>query len=304
MKGVVFKSTGSWYQVQGSDEKLYSCRVRGKIRLEELKETNPVAVGDYVEISPDGDEAVITELLPRENYIVRQSVKKTGHVHVIAANIDQALLIVTLSQPRTSLGFIDRFTVAAEAFRIPQVLVFNKSDLWKEGEQQQAREWQQLYTLVGVTCLTTSGLREDQNNLRDILSGKKTLMAGLSGAGKSTLLNKLSDTIRQKTSEISGFSSKGTHTTTFAEMFRLDASTYIIDTPGIKELGLVDMTPEEISDYFPEMRDIRLQCRYGSKCLHISEPGCEVKRALEDGRVAQSRYSSYARMISGEDNRK
>jgi ribosome biogenesis GTPase len=304
MKGVVFKSTGSWYQVQGSDQKLYSCRVRGKIRLEGLKETNPVAVGDYVEIIPDGDEAVITELLPRENYIVRQSVKKTGHIHVIASNIDQALLIVTLSQPRTSLGFIDRFTVAAEAFRIPQVLVFNKSDLWKEREEQQARECQQLYRSIGVTCLTTTALRDDQQELKDVLAGKKTLMAGLSGAGKSTLLNKLSDNIRQKTSEISGFSSKGTHTTTFAEMFRLDTSTYIIDTPGIKELGLVDMTPEEISDYFPEMRELRLGCRYGSKCLHISEPGCEVKKAVEEGRVASSRYGNYVRMVSGEDNRK
>jgi ribosome biogenesis GTPase len=304
MKGVVFKSTGSWYQVQGSDEKLYSCRVRGKIRLEGLKETNPVAVGDYVEIMPDGDEAVITELLPRENYIVRQSVKKTGHIHVIASNIDQALLIVTLSQPRTSLGFIDRFTVAAEAFRIPQVLVFNKSDLWKESEVQQASECLHLYRSIGVTCLATTALRDDQQELKDVLAGKKTLMAGLSGAGKSTLLNKLSDDIRQKTSEISGFSSKGTHTTTFAEMFRLDASTYIIDTPGIKELGLVDMTPEEISDYFPEMRELRLGCRYGSKCLHISEPGCEVKKAVEEGRVASSRYGNYVRMVSGEDNRK
>jgi ribosome biogenesis GTPase len=304
MKGLVYKSTGSWYQVQGDNEKMYACRVRGRIRLQDIKETNPVAVGDYVEIETNGTEPVITGLLPRENYIVRQSVKKTGHSHVIAANIDQALLIATLSQPRTSLGFIDRFTVAAESFRIPQVLVFNKSDLWSEAERMQVNEWNQVYSSVGVLCLMTSGRQDDQSALIKILSGKKTLVAGLSGAGKSTLLNKLSDTIRQKTSEISGFSSKGTHTTTFAEMFRLDASTYVIDTPGIKELGLVDMKAEELSDYFPEMRDLRNGCRYGSKCLHISEPGCEVKKALLTKTIAESRYLSYVRMVSGEDNRK
>ena len=304
MKGLVLKSTGSWYQVLGSDNKIYASRVRGKIRLEEIKETNPVAVGDFVEIYPDGDEAVISELLPRENYLVRQSVKKTSHSHVIAANIDQALLIVTLAMPKTSLGFIDRFCVAAESFRIPQILVFNKSDLWDDDQKIQADAWKTLYESLGVTCLVTTGLAPVQHELRKILSGKKTLMAGLSGAGKSTLLNKLSDSIRQKTSEISGFSSKGTHTTTFAEMFRLDEHTFIIDTPGIKELGLVDMAPEEISDYFQEMRDMRASCRYQSKCLHISEPGCAIRAAVETGRIAESRYASYVRMISGEDNRK
>jgi ribosome biogenesis GTPase len=304
MKGLVLKSTGSWYQVQGSDDKIYACRVRGRIRLEEIKETNPVAVGDYVEMLLDGDEAVITDLLPRENYLVRQSVKKTGHAHVIAANIDQALLIVTLSHPRTSIGFIDRFSVAAESFRIPQVLVFNKSDLWDTEQRETALQWQTLYTSIGVTCLTTTGLRSEQNELRNVLMGKKTLMAGLSGAGKSTLINKLADEIRQRTSEISDFSSKGTHTTTFAEMFRINPTTYIIDTPGIKELGLVDMEPEEISDYFPEMRELRTQCKYGSKCLHLSEPGCVVKLAVERGQIARSRYTNYARMVSGEDNRK
>jgi ribosome biogenesis GTPase len=304
MKGLVLKSTGSWYQVLGSDGKTYSCRVRGKIRLEEIKETNPVAVGDFVMISPDGDEAVISELLPRENYLVRQSVKKTGHSHVIAANIDQALLIVTLAMPKTSLGFIDRFCVAAESFRIPQVLVFNKSDLWDNDQKKQADAAKKLYESIGVTCLVTSGLATAQDELRQLLTGKKTLMAGLSGAGKSTLLNKLSDSIRQKTSEISGFSSKGTHTTTFAEMFRLDESTFIIDTPGIKELGLVDMAAEEISDYFQEMRELRASCKYVSRCLHLSEPGCAIKAAVEAGRIAASRYESYVRIISGEDNRK
>lgn len=304
MKGLVLKSTGSWYQVLGTDEKIYACRVRGRIRLEEIKETNPVAVGDYVEMLLDGEEAVITDLLPRENYLVRQSVKKTGHAHVIAANIDQALLIVTLALPRTSIGFIDRFTVAAESFRIPQVLVFNKSDLWDDDQRTVASQWKDLYTSIGLTCLTTSGLQPHQEELRSVLGGKKTLMTGLSGAGKSTLLNNLSEGIHQKTSGISDFSSKGTHTTTFAEMFRLDPTTYIIDTPGIKELGLLNMEQEEISDYFPEMRELRHQCKYGSKCLHLSEPACAIKPAVERGQIAQSRYTNYVRMVSGEDNRK
>lgn len=304
MKGTVLKSTGSWYQVLGDDGATYSSRVRGKIRLEEIKETNPVAVGDYVEIEPEDTEAVITGLLPRDNFIVRQSVKKTGHSHVIAANVDQAMLIVTLSRPRTSPGFIDRFTVAAEAFRIPQTLVFNKADLWDEEEKSEVAYWIALYSSIGLKCLTTSAIRQEQDDLRKLLSGKKTLVAGLSGAGKSTLLNKLSDTIRQRTSKVSDMTSKGTHTTTFAEMFRIDESTFIIDTPGIKELGLVDMSPEEVSDYFPEMRELRHDCKYGSKCLHLSEPQCEIKTALLDGRVTESRYNSYVRIVSGEDNRK
>lgn len=304
MKGLVLKSTGSWYQVLGSDNKTYTCRVRGKMRMEEIKETNPVAVGDFVDIVTDSGEPIISELLPRENYIVRQSVKKAGHAHVIAANVDQALLVVTVSHPRTSLGFIDRFTVAAESFRIPQVLVFNKSDLWDDDQRELVLTWKELYASLGITCIETSGLLKDQGELRAQLSGKKTLMAGLSGAGKSTLLNNLSDAILQKTSEISDFSSKGTHTTTFAEMFMLDDKTFIIDTPGIKELGLVDMSPEEVSDYFVEMRELRSGCRYGSKCLHMSEPGCKVKETVEKGLIAESRYVNYVRIVSGEDNRK
>jgi len=304
MKGTILKSTGSWYSVLGKDGRLYASRVRGKLRLEEIKETNPVAVGDYVEIEPEGTEAIITDLLPRDNYIVRQSVKKTGHSHVIAANVDQAMLLVTLSRPRTSVGFIDRFTVAAEAFRIPQVLVFNKQDTWTDDEQEDVNKLMAMYIQTGAACVATSALRDDQMELKKLIAGKKTLVAGLSGAGKSTLLNKLSDTIRQRTSDISDMTSKGIHTTTFAEMFRLDDSTFIIDTPGIKELGLVDMKPEEVSDYFAEMRELRNGCKYGSKCLHISEPQCAVKSAVENGQISGSRYNSYLRIVSGEDNRK
>lgn len=306
MKGLVMKSTGSWYDVLADDGNMYTTRIRGKIRLEDIKETNPVAVGDHVEIafSDRGDEKVITNLLPRENYIARKAVKKSGQSHVIAANIDQALLLVTLSFPRTSLGFIDRFTVLAEAFRIPQVIVFNKRDILSEEEYEFVKDLVGLYESLNVRCLVTSALQDAQTELKKIIKGKKTLVTGHSGSGKSTLLNKLSGSINQKTSEVSDFSSKGTHTTTFAEMFRLDEDTFIIDTPGIKELGMVDIKPEEVSDYFVEMRDLRLECKFGARCLHVNEPSCAVKDAVEKGKIAIPRYESYLSIISGEDNRK
>ncbi len=304
MKGLVMKSTGSWYAVLGEDDRTYASRVRGKIRLDGIKETNPVAVGDYVELTIDGNEASIEKILPRENYMVRQSVKKTGHTHVIAANIDQALLVVTLAFPRTSLGFIDRFLVAAESFRIPQVLVFNKSDLLDRESLDAVTALIELYQNIGVHCFLTSGLLHQQEDLRTILQGKKTLVAGHSGVGKSTLLNKLSPGIMQSVGDVSAFTEKGTHTTTFAEMFQLNDNTFIIDTPGIKELGLVDMSPEEVSDYFPEMRVLRSDCKFGARCLHLNEPKCAILHALEDGQIAQSRYESYVSIVKGEDNRK
>ncbi|MEJ0033084.1 MAG: ribosome small subunit-dependent GTPase A [Bacteroidota bacterium] len=301
MKGLVMKSTGSWYDVLADDGHVYQSRIRGKIRLEEIKETNPVAVGDYVEL--DTTESIITGILPRENYIARKAVKKSGQWHVIAANIDQALIVVSLSFPRTSLGFIDRFTVSAEAFRIPQVIVFNKKDLLNEEELEYVNDLIALYESLGVKCILMSALYDDVD-LKNIISKKKTLITGHSGSGKSTLVNKLSPSIHQKTSEVSGFSSKGIHTTTFAEMFDVGDNTYVIDTPGIKEMGMVDMKPEEVSDYFVEMRDLRLECRFGSRCLHVNEPGCAVKNAVEKGRIAIPRYESYLSIISGDDNRK
>jgi ribosome biogenesis GTPase len=305
MKGLVTKSTGSWYTVLEENGRQLACRVKGKLRLEGIKETNPIAVGDYVEFEQEGDEGVISEVLPRENYVIRQSVKKTGHVHVLAANVDQAMLIVTLAMPRTSLGFIDRFIVAAESFRIPQVLVFNKSDMLHGHQQTEMLQLKRLYEDFGVTCLVMSARFDtDLEPLKNIFHGKKTLVAGHSGVGKSTLLNRLSPEIEQKTSEISNFSSKGTHTTTFAEMFQLGKDTFIIDTPGIKELGLVEMSPEEVSDYFVEMRALRASCKFGSRCLHMHEPKCAVIEAVEKGIVAQSRYNSYLSIVRGEDNRK
>jgi ribosome biogenesis GTPase len=304
MKGIVTKSTGSFYDVLAEDNKKYTCRIRGKIRLEGIKETNPVAVGDRVEIDLENDIGTITHILPRHNHILRQSVKKTDHAHVLAANVDQALLVVTLSMPRTSLGFIDRFLVSAESYGIPQILIFNKKDLLDQEGLQQLEDLVMLYSSLGVTCFTTSFLKEPILEIQNVLQGKTTLIAGHSGVGKSTLLNKLAPDINQATADISSFSSKGTHTTTFAEMFELNDHTFVIDTPGVKELGLVDMNEQEVSDYFPEMRDLRLNCKFGSRCLHLQEPKCAVLEAVESGIIAQSRYESYVSIVLGEDNRK
>lgn len=305
MKGVVMKSTGSWYAVLGEDQLLYECRIRGKIRLEEIKETNPVAVGDQVLLDLENNEGVIREILPRANHVLRQSVKKTGHSNVLAANVDQVLLMATLKQPRTSLGFLDRVLVATEAFRIPQVLFFNKLDLFSPEELQNLQQIVQLYTAIQVPVISGSATQdEDISKIKKLLQGKVTLVAGHSGVGKSTLLNRLTPQIQQAVSAVSEFNEKGTHTTTFAEMFRLDSNTFVIDTPGVKEWGLVDMDQQEISDYFPEMRNIRTDCRFGSRCLHLNEPKCAVKEQLNLGKIAQSRYASYVSMVTNSDSRK
>lgn len=305
MIGRVLKSTGSWYEVVGEDQNKYVCRVRGKMRLENYRESNPIAVGDQVKFEIDNNEGIISEILARKNHMLRQSVKRTGHSSVLAANIDQVLVVATIKQPRTSLGFIDRVLVSAESFRIPQVVVFNKKDLLTEEEIFELEKLIELYQTIGVNALSISA-QHDANleEINKILQDKVTLIAGHSGVGKSTMLNRLSPEIGQSTAAISDYSEKGTHTTTFAEMFPLNATTYIIDTPGIKEWGLVDMAQQEISDYFPEMREIRLDCKFGARCLHINEPKCAVKEAVGKNLIAASRYNSYLSMVLGEDNRK
>jgi len=305
MIGRVLKSTGSRYEVVGEDQKKYACRVRGKMRLEGYRESNPIAVGDQVKFEIDNSEGIISEILARKNHMLRQSVKRTGHASVLAANIDQVLVVATIKQPRTSLGFIDRVLVSAESFRIPQVIVFNKKDLLTEEEIVELENLIGLYQLIGVNAISISAQHDTSlEEISKILQGKVTLIAGHSGVGKSTMLNRLSPEIGQSTAAISDYSEKGTHTTTFAEMFPLNATTYIIDTPGIKEWGLVDMEQQEISDYFPEMREIRLGCKFGARCLHINEPRCAVKEAVENNLIAASRYNSYLSMVLGEDNRK
>lgn len=298
------RSTGSFYEVLSENEKVYTCRVRGKIRLEGIKETNPIAVGDRVEFDTEHEVGSITSILPRTNHILRKSVKKTGHSHVLSANVDQVLLVATMAMPRTSLGFIDRFIISAEAFRIPQILVFNKSDLLDADERNEQIRLIALYEKLGITCLVTSSKDGSQKKITNHINGKTTLFAGHSGVGKSTILNQIAPGLDQKVGAISDFSEKGTHTTTFAEMFQIDANTFVIDTPGVKEWGLVDMNQQEISDYFVEMRDVRLDCKFGSRCLHINEPQCKIIESVKSGMIALSRYESYLSMMADDDNRK
>jgi ribosome biogenesis GTPase len=304
MEGRVMKSTGAWCSVLADDGHRYNCRLQGKLRLEGIKETNPVTIGDRVGLLLENGDASITEIKPRENHMLRQSVKRTGHSSVLAANVDQVLIIATWKQPRTSLGFIDRFLVSAESFRIPQILVLNKKDLLDEEELAEVGKIQAVYQSIGVATLTLSALDEDISGVLSLLNGKTTLVAGHSGVGKSTLLNRIAPTIAQAVDEISEFNEKGKHTTTFAEMFDIGPGTFLIDTPGVKEWGLVDMNQQEISDYFPEMRELRATCKYGSRCIHLTEPKCSVRLAVEEGKIALSRYNSYVSMVMGEDNRK
>lgn len=303
MKGLVLRSTGSFYDILGEDGAHYNGKVRGRIRLEGIKETNPVAVGDHVIFDPITPVSAITEILPRENHMLRRSVKKTGHSHVLAANVNHAMLIATQSQPRTSIGFIDRFLVAAESFRIPQIVVFNKKDLLTADEQENVASLIKLYEAIGVRCLSINAL-ENADEIKQLIAGKITLVAGHSGVGKSTLLNQLSPSLNQRTGDISEFSEKGMHTTTFAEMFQIDENTFVIDTPGVKEWGLVDMSEQELSDYFPEMRDRRLDCKFGSRCLHVNEPKCAIIEDVSNGKIARSRYESYLGILLEDDNRK
>ncbi len=261
-----------------------------------------MAVGDRVNF--EEKDLVINEIEERENYIIRKAVKKSKEAHILASNVDQVGLIATISYPRTSVGFIDRFLISAEAFRIPQFIVFNKQDILSSDELEAQEELIGIYTKIGVECIKVSATEDkDFSRLMRILHGKLTMIGGHSGVGKSTLLNRLDPGIDQQTKEVSDFANKGVHTTTFAEMFILQGDTRVIDTPGIKELGLIDMDPVEISDYFPEMRETRLDCKF-SDCLHFEEPGCAVKNAVEASEISHIRYGSYLSMIMEEDNRR
>ena len=307
MKGTVIKSTGSWYLVRGEGGELYKSRLRGKLKLKDEKLSNPVAVGDRVEFTVESGEegtAVISSIEPRHNHIIRKSTHKTAYSHIIASNLDQALLVVTLVSPRTSFGFIDRFLVTAEAYHIPVTLLFNKTDLYDEEARKFQEEVQAMYRQIGYEGQGCSAkLQEGIEEIRDLITGKTSLFSGHSGVGKSTLINALVPDLALKTAEISAFSDKGVHTTTFAEMFEVSPDTFIIDTPGIKELGVVDIPPPEISHYFPEMRALLPECRFHN-CLHTNEPGCAVVEAVRNGEVAISRFESYLSILQDEDNRK
>lgn len=302
MRGQVHKSTGSWYTVKGEDGKRYDCRIRGKLRLLGSKSTNPVAVGDWVSFEHDDrDGSVITGIEERRNYIIRKSTNLSKQTHVLAANLDQALLVATLFEPRISLGFIDRFLVTAEAYDIPVRILFNKADLWGTDAHEVFTDIAQIYLKAGYQisyCSVKTG--EGLSELSHWLHDKASLVSGFSGVGKSSLLNSLFPGLTLKTGEISQYSSKGTHTTTFAEMFEPAAGIQIIDSPGIKELGVIDISGYELGHFFPEMRPYLEHCRFNT-CTHTHEPGCAVRAAVESDEIAAERYKSYLSILNNED---
>lgn len=300
MKGLVYKSTGSWYSVCDDEGHWHQARIKGVLKIDDITSTNPVAVGDRVELEPEtGAEsmAMITGILPRHNYINRQSPRHKHQHHIVAANLDASLLVATLREPRTSQGFIDRFLVASEMYHVPALIVFNKADRHGKKEDEQFARLKAIYERAGyevrlISVVENRGVDE----LRSWLQGKTTLLSGHSGVGKSTLLNALLPDLDLRTREVSGWSGKGLHTTTFAEMFDLPGGGRVIDTPGVREFGLVDISRQELSHYFPEMRSRISGCQFNN-CLHINEPGCAVKEAVADGEIDEDRYVSYVNIL-------
>ena len=300
MKGLVIKNTGSWYTVQTDDGQLFDCKVKGNFRLRGIRSTNPVAVGDRVCVS-EGN--FITEIEDRRNYIIRKSINLSKQSHIIAANVDQALLVVTVNRPQTNTTFIDRFLASAEAYRVPVVLIFNKSDLLDDDEKHYQQMLIHLYETVGYECRAISAETGDGiDELLPMLQGKITLLSGNSGVGKSTIINRLVPGVNLRTAEISDAHQMGQHTTTFSEMIPLSEG-WLIDTPGIKGFGTFDMEPEELTSYFKEIFRFSKDCRF-SNCTHTHEPGCAVLQALENHYIAQSRYQSYLSMLNDKDDSK
>jgi ribosome biogenesis GTPase len=300
MQGKVYKSTGSWYVVRTSAGATWNARLKGLFKLDGITSTNPLAVGDNVDLEPENEDehtALITAIHDRSNYINRQSPSHRMQHHIVAANIDQSFLVVTLKEPRTSQGFIDRWLVTCEAYHVPAILLFNKADLYRKKEEERFEAWKQMYKAIGyrvvrMSVQTGEGLAEVNALLRDRIS----LLSGHSGVGKSSFLNALFPGLDLKTQGVSGWSGKGIHTTTFAEMFDLPGGGRIIDTPGMREFGLVDISKQELSGYFPEMRVFAGQCQFNN-CVHFEEPGCRVKEAVADGRIAIERYESYLSIL-------
>jgi ribosome biogenesis GTPase len=305
MLGTVYKSTGSWYTVKTEEGTFYECRIKGKFRIQGIKSTNPIAVGDVVEFEIEqlGDDTVgtISAIEERKNYIIRKSVNLSKQTHIIAANLDQVFLLVTLNNPKTYPVFIDRFLATAEAYDIPVILLFNKVDTYNEEELLEVKFLAALYRNIGYECIGISAkTKKNVEKVKELMIGKTSMFAGHSGAGKSTLVNTLEQQLELKTKEISEQHLQGQHTTTFAEMYDLSFDARIIDTPGIKGFGIVDMEKEEIGDYFREFFALKIDCKFNN-CLHLDEPKCAVKEALDNDEVAWSRYKSYVQMVTGEE---
>lgn len=304
MKALVTKTTGLWYEVK-SEHGIHVARLRGKFKQENKKITNPLTVGDWVQVEPNGkveNEWLIERIYDRENYISRQSPRKKGHDHLIASNIDQAIVLFTFHTPRTSIGFVDRVLVTLEAYRIPGIVVLNKRDLLSSEEVGNWDQIAEVYEKLGYRTLAASFTR-DVAKLHDLLGEKTTLLVGHSGTGKSTMINAIIPAATQQVNEVSSFANKGVHTTTFAEMFFVNPQTKIIDTPGIKELGLSEIESDELGHYFPEMRSYLGQCKFHN-CRHVEEPHCLIKNKVEEGEIAFFRYESYLSMLLSEDNRR
>ena len=302
MEGTVYKSTGSWYTVITDDGSSFLCRIKGIFRTQSITSTNPVAVGDRVRIAVEKDETegLITEIFPRKNYIVRKSVNLSKQIHILAANVDVAFLMVTLNNPVTYPAFIDRFLATAEAFEVDVVLLFNKEDTYSDTELNELRALQSVYQQIGYQCLEISALYGNQvDAVRALMTDKVCMLSGHSGVGKSTLVNALAPGLKLKTAEISEQHQQGQHTTTFAEMHALDFGAKIIDTPGIRGFGMVDFKREELGDYFREFFALKDQCKFNN-CLHVDEPKCAVKAALDSGEITPSRYKSYLQMLEGD----
>ncbi len=300
MKGVVYKSTGSWYQVKDASDKFWNARIKGVMKLDGITSTNPIAVGDLVEFDMENEKegsVIITTIHDRTNYINRQSPKIKSQQHIVAANLDQSLLIATVKEPRTSQGFIDRFLVACEMYHVKAMVLFNKLDLYKEKEMAIFERMKQVYENIGYPVIGAS-LKEGSGleKIKTLLQDKVTLISGHSGVGKSTFINAVMPGVKIKTQDVSGWSGKGQHTTTFAEMYDLPYGGRIIDTPGMKEFGLIGVEKAELSGYFPEMRERLNECQFNN-CLHINEPGCAIKEAVINGEIDEDRYVSYYNIL-------
>jgi ribosome biogenesis GTPase len=300
MKALIYKSTGSWYVAKAEDGKFYNARIKGVLKIDGITSTNPIAVGDFVIMERENEmdeNTIIDEILLRKNYIARVSPHNKYQHHIVASNLDQTLLFATLKDPKTSQGFIDRFLVSSEAYHIPAVIVFNKADVYRSKELEKFEEVKHIYERIGYRVILTSMVtKQGTEEVREMLKGKVTLMSGHSGVGKSTFINTLFPGLKLKTKEVSNWSGKGMHTTTFAEMYDLPINGQIIDTPGLRELGLVDISKQELSHYFPEMARLINDCQFNN-CMHINEPGCAIKKAVNDDVIHQDRYISYLTIL-------